>query len=235
MTERGSGSDVSGGTRTIAKLQPDGSYRLFGVKWFCSATTTDVAYTTARVEDPDGSFQKGLSCFLLRIRDENTGKLHGMKVIRLKKKMGTRQLPTCEMELDGAVAHIVSRPGRGIAAIAKVVNVSRIYNSIHACSYMQRFVLLAHDFAKRRKVFGFHLAESPLHMGTVESMETTYRASVCMTFQVAEFLGRVEAGETGTAATMLRILTPLVKIFTAKNAVTVASEGLESFGAYGYM
>ena len=54
MTERAGGSDVANGTRTIAKVQSDGTYRLWGYKWFTSAIDANVTITLARIEDQDG-------------------------------------------------------------------------------------------------------------------------------------------------------------------------------------
>jgi putative acyl-CoA dehydrogenase len=54
MTERTGGSDV-GGTETIARPAGVGSdgprYTLHGVKWFTSATTSEMALTLARIDD----------------------------------------------------------------------------------------------------------------------------------------------------------------------------------------
>ena len=52
MTERGGGSDVGSGTRTIARIDSDGYYRLYGFKGFTSATDSDITVTLARIEDP---------------------------------------------------------------------------------------------------------------------------------------------------------------------------------------
>lgn len=46
---------------------------------------------------------KGLSLFYLEVRDAK-GQLNGIEVQRLKDKLGTRQLPTAEMLLDGVKA-----------------------------------------------------------------------------------------------------------------------------------
>jgi alkylation response protein AidB-like acyl-CoA dehydrogenase len=56
MTERKGGSDVSDGTETIAVLQPESSdlhYKLYGYKWFSSATDSDMTITLARVVGKD--------------------------------------------------------------------------------------------------------------------------------------------------------------------------------------
>ncbi len=49
MTERTGGSDV-GATTTIARHDSGDQYRLYGAKWFTSATTSQVAMTLARIE-----------------------------------------------------------------------------------------------------------------------------------------------------------------------------------------
>jgi alkylation response protein AidB-like acyl-CoA dehydrogenase len=48
MTERAGGSDVGAGTETVARLQPDGSYKLYGFKWFSSATDCNMTVALAR-------------------------------------------------------------------------------------------------------------------------------------------------------------------------------------------
>ena len=56
MTEKRGGSDVGRGTETLAVAQPEGSYKLYGYKWFSSATDSDMTLTLARVVDQDGTF-----------------------------------------------------------------------------------------------------------------------------------------------------------------------------------
>ena len=46
---------VANGTETVAVPQDDGTYMLYGYKWFSSATDADVTLTVARVQNPDGS------------------------------------------------------------------------------------------------------------------------------------------------------------------------------------
>ncbi len=56
MTEQASGSDVSMSTRTVAKQQPDGSFKLYGLKWFTSAVDAAVSVALARIV-PNGMFK----------------------------------------------------------------------------------------------------------------------------------------------------------------------------------
>ncbi|XP_065548453.1 acyl-CoA dehydrogenase family member 11-like isoform X5 [Lathamus discolor] len=108
MTERRGGSDVA--TETVARKQPDGTYRLYAFKWFTSAADSDVTLTLARVVDAEGQGSGGLSLFFLKVRDEE-GKLNNIQVQRLKAKLGTRQMATAELWLDGAKAELVQTRG----------------------------------------------------------------------------------------------------------------------------
>ena len=103
MTERGGGSDVTvNGTNTVAKQQGMNldEYRLWGYKWFSSATDANISIALARIEDYDGdtvvSGNKGVSCFLVPDVKKNN-----VEIVQLKHKLGTRQLPTAELQLKG--------------------------------------------------------------------------------------------------------------------------------------
>lgn len=51
---------------------------------------------------------KGLSLFYAEVSRDEDGRLKGIEVQRLKDKLGTRQMPTAELLLDGLQAHMVS-------------------------------------------------------------------------------------------------------------------------------
>lgn len=51
---------------------------------------------------------KGLSLFYAEVSRGEDGRLRGIEVQRLKEKLGTRQLPTAELLLDGLPAYRVS-------------------------------------------------------------------------------------------------------------------------------
>jgi len=239
MTERAGGSDVGNATGTTARKQPDGSYKLYGFKWFTSATDADMTITLARIEDEKGKVlegSKGLSCFFLRVRKED-GSLNGIRIARLKDKMGTKQLPTAELELDGAEAHLISEAGRGVATIAHLLNITRLYNSICAVGGLRRMVALHRDFAHRRSVFGLPLAQQPLHLETLAGLEVTYRALLQLTFDAVRLLGQTEcaSSSSSSSALLLRLLTPCVKLYSGKLGLAGVSEAVEGFGGAGYV
>jgi putative acyl-CoA dehydrogenase len=232
MTERTGGSDVSMTTTTAVR---DGNgYRLSGTKWFTSATTSQVAITLAYIEEREQR-AKSLSVFLVRLRDDD-GSLRGIRVNRLKDKLGTRALPTAELTLDGAPAHLIGGPGDGVRKIASMFNVTRVYNAVAAVAGMRRALALARDYAVHRVAFGKPLAEQPLHAATLAAMELEWRGAFLLAFHVVELLGRQECGEAAPDDLVrLRLLIPIAKLYTAKQAVAVASEALECFGGAGYI
>mmetsp|Transcript_32993 Transcript_32993/g.50514 ORF Transcript_32993/g.50514 Transcript_32993/m.50514 type:complete len:104 (-) Transcript_32993:672-983(-) len=97
--------------------------------------------------------------------------LNNIEVVRLKDKMGTRQLPTAELVLRGSEALRISDVGRGIKAISSMLNITRIHNAAASTSCMRRMVALVHDYSRRRTAFGKKIVEHDLHMRTVKEME----------------------------------------------------------------
>ena len=233
MTERTGGSDV-GSTSTVARCERGDDYRLYGEKWFTSATTSQVAMTLARIEGgPAGS--AGLSVFLITLRDSD-GMLRNIRVDRLKDKLGTRALPTAELTLDGTPALLVGGAGDGVRKIAALFNITRVYNGVAAVAGMRRAIALASDYARRRHAFGKSLIEHPLHVETLADMQLELRAAFLLAFRVVELLGREECGEaTESESRLLRFLIPIAKLYTAKQAIAIASETLEAFGGAGYV
>lgn len=232
MTERTGGSDVSG---TSTRAIPDGDgFRLHGDKWFTSATTSEMALTLARVTDGDGE-DRDLSLFYLELRDEQ-GRLDGIRINRLKDKMGTRALPTAELTLSDVPARMVGERGRGVATIATILNITRLYNSCCAVGYMRRGLALATDYARRRKAFGKRLIELPLHRATLGGLAAELDGGFALVMFLAQLLGRDETGVADERdRALLRLLTPVTKLYTGKQAVRCISEMLECFGGAGYV
>jgi len=236
MTERAGGSDISN-TETVARGEASG-FRLHGDKWFTSATTSQIAITLARIEDAEGRStpgSRGLSLFYLETH-RTDGTLNHITIHRLKDKLGTRAVPTAEITLDGTPARLVGEPGHGVRQIATLFNITRIYNAIAAVSSMRRCIALLQDYARRRIAFGKNLADHPLFVETLARMEVELAGAFHLTFYMAELLGKEEC-RVGTPqdSAVLRLLTPLAKLYTAKQAIAVASEVLEGFGGAGYV
>jgi len=193
-----------------------------------------MALTLARPEGAD-SGSRGLSLFYLELRDD-AGLPRAMRVLRLKDKLGTRALPTAEIELDGTPAWIVGGEGHGVRKIATVLTITRVYNALAAVAGMRRAIALARDYARRRTAFGRPLSEQPLHLETLAAMQVELAGCFLLVFREIELLGLTELGmATERQELVLRLLTPVAKLYTGKRAPAIASEAIEAFGGAGYI
>jgi len=238
MTELTGGSDV-GLSETEAKHENSESspetWRLHGTKWFASAINSQIALTLARPEgNPAGG--RGLALFYVELRDAD-GRLRNIQINRLKDKLGTRKVPTAELTLMGTPALLVKGTTDGVRNIAPLLNITRLWNGISAVALMRRGLALAGDYAHRRTAFGAPLSEKPLHLDTLASLQAEAEAAFHLAFYVAELTGRVEAAAIADEAEhlLLRLLTPVMKLTTGKQAVLVLSEVIEAFGGAGYV
>lgn len=233
MTESTGGSDV-GRSETMALLDDEERWRLHGRKWFTSAATGQMTLTLARPEgNPEGS--KGLALFYLETKDE-AGQLQNMEILRLKDKLGTRKVPTAEIMLRGATAIPVMGLTNGVRHIVPMLHLTRTWNAVSASAYMRRGLALARDYAQKRVAFGSPLAQKPLHADTLAALQAEFEAAFLLTFFGVELIGKDEAGDINEQEeALLRLLTSVNKLTTAKQTVALVSEVLEAHGGAGYV
>jgi hypothetical protein len=85
-------------------------------------------------------------------------------------------------------------------------------------------------------VFGKQLNEQPLHIETLADLEAETRAALLLTFELVSLIGLEESSRIDDAQrALLRLLTPIAKLTTAKQCVATVSELLECFGGAGYI
>jgi acyl-CoA dehydrogenase len=223
LTERCGGSDV-GANETEARKQRDGSWGLWGRKWFCSNVDAQAVLVTAR---PEGGSPgtRGLRTWLILPREEP-----GMTIDRLKEKLGVRSMPTGEVTLAGIRAEEIG----GFDVIVEMLNLSRLYNSVAAVAVMGRALLEAQAYARDRVAFGRPVAESPLAVEIIEDMRAEHLAHLLLVFEAVDLLGRADDGDA-EAAKLLRVLTPMVKAVTGKAVVGFVSETMELIGGNAYI
>jgi acyl-CoA dehydrogenase len=233
MTETAGGSDVAR-SGTVARCDADGQWRLQGRKWFSSAVVGEAALALARPEGA-GDGAGALALFYVETMNGDARKPE-LIVDRLKDKLGTRELPTAEIHLDGLPAWPLGELAHGVRQVAPMLNVTRTWNAVCAVASMARALALACDYAMRREAFGRPLFEQPLHAQTLADMRAEFEGAFALAFEVVQLLGRVEQGRAlPHEAALLRLLTPLAKLWTGKLAVALCSEALECFGGAGYI
>ncbi|KAL8276964.1 hypothetical protein RQP46_010599 [Phenoliferia psychrophenolica] len=245
MTERPGGSDVSL-TETVArpttssgKPQPGDKFILDGFKWFSSATDGNVSLALARTSEAKGS--RGLSLFLVKLRDEQGGP-NGINIHRLKKKYGTKAIPTAELSLNGTIGELIGEPGQGIPIISTVLNITRLHSASHSAAGLARSLSIAKAFAKVRHVGGERgtlLIENAMHTSTLLQSELVSRALTQFAFGLITLMGKDEAHGEGRMSESekwrLRLLTPVVKAFNSHMAIREMPCVMEALGGQGYM
>jgi alkylation response protein AidB-like acyl-CoA dehydrogenase len=227
-TERQGGSDMGAATST-ARTVGD-RIEITGLKWFCSNATADIALVTARPEGaPPGS--KGLGLYLVpRLDDDGTPNRY--RIRRLKEKLGTRGLPTGEIELFGAQAHEVAPPPQGFKMMMDALEFSRVHNAMAAAGVQRRAFREALTYARSRQAFGAALSASPMVRDLLLDMLIELEADAALAFESARSFDAA-AGDA-TARPWLRTVTALAKYRTAEQALWSASRAIEILGGVGY-
>src|SRR5690349_12989629 len=230
MTERSGGSDV-GAIETVARFE-NGSWRLYGDKWFCSHADADVALLLAR---PEGAAAgtKGLALFALprRLKD---GSRNAYRIVRLKDKLGTRSMASGEILLEGAQAYLVGQADQGLKQMMEQVNLSRLSHGVRAASMMRRCVNEAMVVARSREAFGRTIIDYPLLRRQLMKITLPAEQALSMFFFAASAMDRANAGDAD-AESMLRILTPLLKFRACRDNIPVATGAMEVRGGNGYI
>jgi putative acyl-CoA dehydrogenase len=223
MTEKQGGSDVRANT-TRAERQPDGSYRLVGHKWFCSAPMSDAFLTLAYAPG-------GLTCFLVP-RWRPDGERNEIEIQRLKDKVGDRSNASSEIEYRGATATRVGDEGRGVGTIIGMVQLTRFDCIIGSATQMRQAAALATWHLQRRSAFQRRLIDQPLMRAVIADLALDAEAAVALAFRLALAL---DSSDDPQEAAIARIGMPLAKYLVTKRCPTVVAEAMECLGGAGYV
>lgn len=209
VTEQQGGSDVSAG-ETRAVLAADGTWRLTGLKWFCS-NPGELWVTTAK---PEGSDAVGLFLVPRRLAD---GSLNECHILRLKDLSGTRGKATAEVEYRGAYAELIGRSSRGIAILLNtVISASRRHVAAGALGFMRRAFVEASLYARARRVAGRPAADLPPIASALRRMEAELTAGTLAYF---EGIACIERGDAAA-----EVLLPLLKMELSRSASIMIHE-----------
>ena len=167
MTEQDGGSDV-GRIESTAARNADGTWAITGSKWFCS--NPDEYFLVAARPAGARAGTAGVAVFMVP-RVLGDGRVNRISFRRLKDKLGTRSLPTAEIDFDGATGYQIGEVGDGFKTLMNyVINVSRIHNAVNAVGMLHRSFLEARNYARQREVFGGALIDYPMIQETLVGM-----------------------------------------------------------------
>jgi putative acyl-CoA dehydrogenase len=224
MTEKQGGSDVRANT-TRAEALGDGTYRLQGHKWFCSAPMCDAFLTLAQMP-------AGVTCFLVpRILPD--GQRNRVHIQRLKDKVGNRSNASSEIEYHGAIAWRVGEEGRGVPTIIEMVNHTRLDCVVGTSSLMRAALVQALHHCRTRSAFGRKLVDQPLMQNVLADLTLEWEAALQLMLRLAQgFDGSLR--DPGEAA-FVRLATAVSKYWVCKRGARFAQEAMECLGGSGYV
>lgn len=229
LTEKAGGSDV-GANLVKAKHWKDDLYLLNGEKWFCSNANGEIAFVLARTnEELKGT--KGLSIFLVE-KTLPDGSANPMNIVRLKDKLGVKSMASAEIVLTNTVGKLIGEEFKGFKVMTDMINLSRVYNSVAAQAASRRALSEAYQFLKGRETFGKNALDHPLVGVKLEEIGALNVANFYLTWRAVEALDRPEDLEEQE---LLRLLTPMVKRWSADRGVYITRESMELMGGIGYI
>ena len=227
MTEKQGGSDVRANTTRAEPAGRDGwgeRYALTGHKWFLSAPMCDAFLVLAQTAG-------GLSCFFLP-RVLADGSLNGLRIQRLKDKLGNKANASSEVEFEGAQAWLVGDEGRGVSQILAMGSMTRLDCALGTSGLMRQALSLALNHTSQRKAFGKLLIDQPLMRNVLADLAIESEAACALSIRLARsFDHQDEAHEQ----TMSRLLTPIAKYWICKRGSHFAQEAMECLGGNGYV
>ena len=181
LTEPDAGSDLQS-VMLKATEQPDGTWRLNGVKRFITNGDSDIHLVLARSEDgtKDG---RGLSMFIYDKRDG------GVTVRRIENKMGIKGSPTCELVYKNAKAELCGQRRMGlIKYVMALMNGARLGIAAQSVGVSERAYREALAYAKDRKQFGKAIIEFPAVYEMLAVMKAKLDATRALLYETSRFV-----------------------------------------------
>ncbi len=243
LTEPDAGSDLQS-VMLKATEQPDGTWRLNGVKRFITNGDSDIHLVLARSEDgtKDG---RGLSMFIYDKRDG------GVNVRRIENKMGIKGSPTCELVYKNAKAELCGNRRLGlIKYVMALMNGARLGIAAQSVGVSEIAYREALAYAKDRKQFGKAIIEFPAVAEMLSVMKAKLDASRTLLYETARFVDMYKAyediarersltaderAEMKFYSRLADALTPLAKGLSSEYCNQNAYDCIQIHGGSGFM
>jgi hypothetical protein len=229
-------SEIQGGSNipaNVLRAVPEKNYyRLYGNKFFCSAVHADYSVVTARLEGTND-----IALFVVPTwlpGDKEKEKRNGHVVNRLKWKIGTTELPSGEIDYNGAVAYLIGPKNRGVAlAVSIVLTRSRLDIGFASASFIMRAAREAKLYARFRQVFDRKIDEFPMAAAQLEDLEEAAKRMVATAFKIYDAFLKYDPLVETAESFATRELILLQKIFSSKEAVNQLRTAISIFGGHG--
>ncbi|HZU47710.1 MAG TPA: acyl-CoA dehydrogenase family protein [Mycobacterium sp.] len=235
LTERTGGSDL-GVLETTATRHGD-AWLLNGFKWFASNCDGKVFVVLAKPEGaPDST--RGIATFLV-LRTRRDGSANGVRIRRLKDKLGTRSVASGEIEFVDAEAFLLSgepstdagpSDGKGLGRMMELTNAARLGIALFGLGNARRALVESLCYARQRRAFGEALIDKPLMRRKLAEMIVDVEAAQALVFDCTGF-----ANHRQPKPVRQRIAVPVTKLKVCRLGISMASDAIEIHGGNGYI
>jgi alkylation response protein AidB-like acyl-CoA dehydrogenase len=235
LTERTGGSDL-GALETTATRSGD-SWLLNGFKWFASNCAGEAFVVLAKPEGaPDST--RGVANFLV-LRTRRDGSRNGVRVRRLKDKLGTRSVASGEVEFVDAEAFLLSgepsgdagpSDGKGLGRMMELTNAARLGIALFGLANARRALVESLCYARQRRAFGGALIDKPLMRRKLAELVVDVEAALALVFD-----GTGATNHRQPRGMRQRIAVPVTKLKVCRLGITAASDAIEIHGGNGYI
>jgi alkylation response protein AidB-like acyl-CoA dehydrogenase len=243
LSEIQGGSDVP--ANVLEAVEENGQWKLYGTKFFCSATHADYAVVTAK---PKRSEKVALFIVPSWMQGNKEKEIrNGYTIDRIKWKMGTSELTTGELTFNGAVAYPVGPLEKGVANVVGVVlTYSRLTVGLAGAATMTRVTREAKAYAKFREAFGMKIEKFPMLVYQLNRIERNAKRTTAGAFKLYKAYLDLPGGLKGGLSQdedlpvakkrfEVRELIMLQKMTTAWDATDTVREAMSVFGGHGVM
>jgi putative acyl-CoA dehydrogenase len=227
MTEKHGGSDLRANVTVARPVGPRGpgeAYLVNGHKWFASVPMADAYLTVAQTAG-------GVSCLLVPRRRPD-GTLNGIKINRLKDKLGNKANASSEIEYHDAHAILVGEEGKGVRTILSSAEYTRLDFAVGSAGLMRAALSQALHYNDHRTAFGAPLAQLPIQAPVLADLALEWAGAAHLAFRVAR--AEDSPGDVSEAL-VSRLLTPVAKFWNCRRVPGLVEEAMQSIGGNAYI
>ena len=254
LTEPQCGTDL-GLSKTMAKPNEDGSYKITGTKIFITCGEHDLSENVihlvlARTPNaPDGI--KGISLFIvpkiIPNKDGTLGKENNVKCGSIEKKMGIKASPTCVMHYEEAQGWLVGDLNKGMKAMFIMMNGARLFVGIQGIGLSETAYQSALHYSKERvqgKLSDSQNIADPIivhpeirkNLMFMKSLNDGIRGLMLKTGYAFDLIDLDQSKElSDSSENLIALLTPILKSFATDKSMEITNHALQIYGGHGYI
>ncbi len=254
LTEPQCGTDL-GLSKTMAKPNEDGSYKITGTKIFITCGEHDLSENVihlvlARTPNaPDGI--KGISLFIvpkiIPNKDGTLGKENNVKCGSIEKKMGIKASPTCVMHYEEAQGWLVGDLHKGMKAMFIMMNGARLFVGIQGIGLSETAYQSALHYSKERvqgKLPESQNIADPIivhpeirkNLMFMKSLNDGIRGLMFKAGHAFDIIDSDQSNELNDLSeNLIALLTPILKSFATDKSLEITNHALQIYGGHGYI